>query len=295
MVVLPASSLRQFEAFKCYNSPYAAHDDGSAIDLYPGTNRAPSPAAGEVVAVYRVRAPWQPYTREFDYVIGIDTAAGEEPLVDTATGAPSVARILHVDPVVSVGDRVAVGDPLGVPVRAGFFAPWVANHLHVGFRRAGADLRRAGGSLPLDLEAGVTPYRWDGTGTVVRTGRTFVELAADLDPAAREADWVGVATDDGRVLDGGFPHYPYGGLIDRLTGGTDSVGTHEVSLLGSRVGEAVGRTVHWADTEVVANDTTVTGLSLFCARPAAFCVKLVCPDHNFAMGDDLGVTIRPIS
>lgn len=290
MVRLPAASLAPFAAFTCYNSPYSAHDDASAIDLYPPDASAPSPVAGEVVACHRVRAPRRPYAREFDYVIAIDTGAGDHPL-HLEDGTAAVARVLHVEPQVSVGDRVDRGESLGRPLRAGFFAPWVANHLHVDVRPPSTDLRRAGGAVSLSVEADVAGIPWDGRGRVVATGRTFAELAVDTD-AATDAAWVGLAGDDGGVLDGGLPHYDHGGRIDRLLGNRVDGPAHEpVRLLGTLVGTARGPTITWDPVRVLVNDRTVTGLSLFCARPSTFRVKLVGRGHGLSVGDEATVEV----
>ena len=127
-VTLDRDLLSRYRRFTLYNSPFAAHDRGCAVDLYPDpeTGVAVSPVAGEVLEVRQVRAPPKPYAAEHDYLLLIDT--GEH-----------VARLLHVDPAVETGERVAVGDPLVGLVRTGFFAPWVPNHIHLGFRTRGAN------------------------------------------------------------------------------------------------------------------------------------------------------------
>ena len=85
MVTVPASTLANYRRFSLYNSPYAAHDHGCAIDLYPEDNRGLSPVAGEVVDTRTVRVPDRPYAVAEDHLLLIDT--GE-----------CVARVLHVDP-----------------------------------------------------------------------------------------------------------------------------------------------------------------------------------------------------
>lgn len=291
MIEVSASSLEPFDAFTCFNSPYVAHDDARAIDLYPDDRVAPSPVAGEVVAVERVKAPWQPHGREYDYVVGIDTAAGDFPR--TTDGERAIARLLHLEPAVEVGETVEIGDPLGTLVRAGFFAPWVDNHLHLGFRYPDADLVRAGGSLPLSLDIEAEPISWDGTGRVRATGRTFVELDAPEIASNLAASWVGLADDSGRLLDGGLPHYDRGGMLDGLVGRSlQTRRRREVQLLGTSIGTAVGPTIDWHDLVIEANGEPITGLSLYCAREDAFAVKLICPGHSLAVGDAVTVDIR---
>jgi len=291
-VRLPERALEPFVRFSLYNSPYPAHDRGCAVDLYRDPDReddvAPSPVAGEVLGTHERRVPQKAYAEATDHILlvdvngaasGFDATGGDDGALDTAD---LVARILHVDPDVEPGDRVDVGDPLGRFVRSGFFAPWVDDHVHLGFRRRDQHLLRAGGSVPLSVPVEPRPLEWDGTGTVVETGETYAVLD---EPRAGAGEWVGVAADGGGVLDGGLAHYAGGGLL----GGR---GDGPVSLLGYEVGRVSERTVEWGPFDVLTNGERVTGLSLFCARDRGFGAKVVHPGHPFAPGDRVGVTLR---
>jgi hypothetical protein len=283
-VTLTAPVLDRYRRFTLYNSPYPAHDAGHAIDLYLDDNRGLSPVAGVVRDTRTVTAPSKPYAAEHDHLIVVDVdpawaraagfAGGDDPGL--------VARVLHVDPAVEPGDRVAAGDSLGQMVRSGFFAPWVDNHVHLGFRRGDQNPHRASGSLRVEADVPVTALPWDGTGRVADAGETYVVLDAPTHPAPGER-FVAVATDDGRPIDGGLPHYDFGGVLDG--------GEGPVSLLGTRLGVAVDRTVAWDGVTVTANGDPVTGLSLFAARDDAFGAKLVCPGHGFAVGDRIEVAL----
>ena len=283
-VTLPETLLARYKRFSLYNSPYPAHDKGCAIDLYPGTLRdgrttaAPSPVSGTVRETRAVRAPSKPYAPEHDYLILLecDGPAELEGLV---------VRILHVNPSVETGQHVEQGESLGELVRAGFFAPWVDNHLHVGVRRPDQNLHRASGSLPLEVGVDVDPLAWDGTGTVVATGETYAVLDAPTHSTPGES-FAGVRADNGGVLDGGLPHYDGGGVHGATQDGI-------VSLNGDRLGVAEGRTITWDDIVVTANGKGITGLSLFCARDADFGAKLICPDRSFDPGEHVRVRIRP--
>ncbi|MFC7044403.1 hypothetical protein ACFQH6_02360 [Halobacteriaceae archaeon GCM10025711] len=270
MVVLPADVVSRYPRFSLYNSPYTAHDRGAAVDLYPDNadDDAPSPVAGEVVDVRTVRAPPKPYAAESDHLIVVDVG-------------DHLARMLHVDPAVEPGDEVAVGDSLGTMVRSGFFAPWVANHIHLGFREHDTNPVRASGSLRLDVDVPVEPVPWDGVGTVAETGDTWVLLDAPAHPASGEY-FAGIAGSAG-VLDGGMPHYDAGGVL----GGVDG----PVSFLGANLGTVAGRDVAWNDLAVRANGTPVTGLSFFLGRDWLG-AKLVTPDWSAAVGDRVEVTVE---
>ena len=265
-VTIDGATLYQYYRFSLYNSPFVAHDRGCAIDLYPEGQVAPSPVAGEVIETREVEAPPKPYAREHDYLILIET--GEY-----------VARILHVEPTVEVGEVVERGDPLGVLVRAGFFAPWVPNHIHLGFRDHEDHLYRASGSLPIEVDVPLRSVPWDGTGTVVEAGETWARLdePAHPDPGAA---FVGLDSDGG-VLDGGFPHYDWGGLF----GGDRAV------VAGTEGGAVNGREVTWHDCTVAANGEEITGIALFLGRDR-FGIKLVGRELDLTAGDAVEVTVE---
>ena len=274
MVTLPGDVVNRYERFSLYNSPYPAHDAGCAVDLYPGDGGAPSPVAGEVVETRIVRCPPKPYAVDEDHLVLVDCG-------------DVVARILHVDPTVAAGDRVTVGDPLGEPVRSGFFGQWVDDHIHLGFREPDQNLRRATGSLPLAVGVSVAGVPWDGTGEVVETGPTHVRLD---EPTFDGQGFAAIASDRGVPLDGGLVHYTGGGALSTTSDG--------LSLLGTTVGSANGRDVEWADVSVRVEDgrgrtVRATGLSLFASR-VPFGAKVVFHEgHDIGVGDRLALSVEP--
>lgn len=270
VVTLDSEILFQYHRFTLYNSPYVAHDHGCAVDLYPEDETAPSPVEGEVIDTRTVTAPPKSYAETHDHLI----------LVDTGT---HVARMLHVDPSVEPGECVSVGDSLGTLVRAGFFAPWVPNHIHLGFREPDANHYRAAGSLSLSADVAVRPLEWDGTGTVVETGETWARLDSPAHPDPGR-EFVGLASDGG-VLDGGFPHYDGGGLLGD---------GERAEIAGTTVGTVSERNVAWHDATVLANEKPVTGIALYCARDK-FGVKLVGEEVDFAIGDEVDVKVEIVS
>ena len=275
VVTLGADVLDRYAAFSRFNSPYPAHDEGRAIDLYP-SDGAPSPVAGEVVETRTARAPDRPHAEDHDYLIVVDTGT-------------HLARLLHVEPAIAVGDWLDVGDPLGRTIRSGYFAPWVDDHVHLGFRRRDADPVRASGSLPVEVDVAVEPVAWDGRGTVVERDDTYVVLDAPGHPAPGER-FAGIAadghdgSDGGGAVDGGLPHYPGGGL----SGGVDGT----VAVAGVAVGTANDGLVSWDEVTVLANGTPVTGLSFACHRERLG-AKLVSWDGVPArVGEEVTVKVR---
>jgi hypothetical protein len=292
-VTIPHGSLDPFRRLSLYNSPYPAHDAGCAIDLYPDSNDGISPVSGEVRATRTVRTPQQSYAVEHDHLILVDCDA--EWCAAAGLETDVVARVLHVDPGVEPGDCVAVGDSLGEMVRSGFFAPWVDNHVHLGFRTRSQNLQRASGSLPLSLPFAPTPLAWDGAGTVVETGETYVVLDTPTHPG-RTQGWCGIGASTGvedehaGVIDGGLPHYDKGGLLG-VASAENSANTGPVSLLGSVVGDRTGRTVTWRDVGVEVSGERAHGLSLFVACDGPAGAKVVCLDHAFEPGEQVQVRI----
>lgn len=283
-VTLPASVLDRYRRFSRFNSPYPAHDDGRAIDLYPAGETGISPVAGTVCETRTLGCPKRSYAAETDHliVVALDDdwcrRAGAEP--------GTTARVLHVIPQVSPGDHVAVGDALGPMTRSGFFGQWVDNHVHVGFRAPGVNALRASGSLPVDVEGAVDPMSWDGQGVVVERGPTHVVLDAPRHPAPGEA-FAAIASDEGVPLDGGLAHYAGGGAFATLQAG------NEIRLWGTRIGVATDRGIAWDAIDVLANGERVVGLSLFAARDAGYGAKIVCPDREFAIGESVSMSVVP--
>ena len=282
-ISIPADVLYQYELFSRYNSPYTAHEQGSAIDLYPPGNKALSPVGGEVIDIQTVKGPAKPYAVEKDHLIIIDTESGNIEF-QIADNVPALARIMHVKPEVSAGDQVQIGDSLGQLVRAGFFAPWVENHLHLGFRAPGANYLRASGSLPLKIDINVEPLTWKGRGRVKEAGETYVVLDSPRHPYQGEA-FVAIADDSGSMpLDGGLPHFSRGGMFSEHSG--------SVKLLGTEIGTVEAGYVDWKPVQVYANGKPITGLSLFAAQTDWFGARLVCPEASFEPGEPIKVEIR---
>ena len=269
MVTLSEPVLRRYERFSLYNSPYPAHDAGCAIDLYPGTDTAVSPVSGTVRSVRTVRCPRKPYAVPEDHLLLIECES-------------YVARILHVSPTVQAGDEVEIGDRIGTLIRSGFFARWVDNHIHLGFRRPEQNLTRASGSLRIDVDVSVRGVTWDGRGTVVETGETYIHLDS---PSNTGSEFAALASDAGAPLDGGLVHYSGGGTLESTVG--------NVSLLGTAIGTSDGRDLSWNDVAVYANGHRASGISLFASQGRLGTKLLFHNGHDIAVGEVIDVEIEP--
>ncbi len=308
-VLLPAL-LARYRQVSLFNSPYAAHERGRAVDLYPDPGEAPSPVAGEVTAVRSADAPPKPYAADRDHLLVVDTTGHETETANGGLVVPEGAqvRVMHVDPAVAEGDRVRVGDDLGETVRSGYFGPWVDDHLHVGVRPPEANPLRATGSLPVELgpDVDIAALDWNGRGTVVETGDCYVALDRPAHPAPGD-HLAGIAARVGgdgadpvrAVIDGGLVHYDGGGVLPARDGGGGDATARTlvgdpVRVAGTRVGTvaADGRSVEWRDLAVTLDGSEVTGLSLYAGHDRAG-AKVVGPDLSPSVGDEVRVRLVP--
>jgi len=211
--------------FSFFNSPYPAHLSFSAIDIYPSGRfgcAAPSPVSGVIAGIRRVECPsgrgFESSTH--DYVIIVRSSENPERLI----------KILHVDPIVNVGDKIEPGEDLGWLIRSGFFDFWTDPHIHVEVRKP-SDPIRARGGLQLERLMDLPDHgdsQDDLKGLIVKCKPEYslIDIYGDL----RFGLHVEV---DGQlgILDAGIPHYGRFGIhmISQPIKG-------EVMLCGKKIG-----------------------------------------------------------
>jgi hypothetical protein len=192
--------------FSFFNSPYPSHSGCSALDVYPNVDFgcvAPSPVNGEVVAIRAVKCPegkgFEAST--LDYVI----------LLRSLENPKRWVKLLHVEPLVKVGDIVKVGEPLGFLLRSGFFDFWTDPHVHIEIRSPSDPIRARGGFtlerlVDLDIISGLPKGL---SGIIVESKPEYALIRLN------ESFGCGLPVDvDGEIgfLDGGIPHYGYFGV-----------------------------------------------------------------------------------
>jgi len=187
-----------------YNSPYPAHKLGTGLDIYPPEGFgevASSPVKGEVVEVRKVKAPRSGFFNDPGYDVVTLVSSDDDP--DT------VVKLLHIEPLLSPGDRLEVGGDLGVLLHSGYYGFSTAPHIHLEVRRASDPLRVRGGChLSRVLDARPEKRLDCLKGKVIHSNkwRTYLELD--------EVSGHGVSGDVGGVpgyLDGGIPFYGWMG------------------------------------------------------------------------------------
>jgi hypothetical protein len=264
------------------------------VDIYLSSRSydfAPSPVEGRVKKIYEFKPPRS----------GPFPVPGKEQLLilESRGHTTLYTRLLHVAPSVKVGNRVSVGDELGLLIRSGFFNFWTDHHIHVDVRGDG-NLVRAKGSLPLH------PYS-EGDRVSVFKGDVFegLRVSSVTDDYAllkarntsRLGCFWGVACtvgNDTGLLDGGVPHYSFEGVyLPR----SHSVKVGERVRLGEtiigRVERLQGAVAYFRGVplSVHVNQTRVRGLSLYLFLSAQNTIKIV-PEAPMKMSLKRGESVE---
>lgn len=212
-----------------FNSPYPAHHNCTALDLYPGDDfgeAAPSPVMGRVIRIRRVMCPKGRHFEgsSFDYVILFESLENPNRLI----------KILHVEPRVEVGEALEPGQELGVLLRSGYFDFWTDPHIHIEIRDPSDPLRARGGfKIKRLTEIDETEPLGELKGTVVEVKPEYSLISL------YNAVGQGILADVGGhigLLDAGIPHYGWFGVHtddDPQMGG-------DIKLCGKTIGTIEG-------------------------------------------------------
>ncbi|MFP3951819.1 MAG: hypothetical protein ACLFVP_06765 [Candidatus Bathyarchaeia archaeon] len=233
-----------------YNSPYPAHRLSTGLDIYSSNGFgevAPSPVNGEVIEVRRVKAP----KSRFFHDPGYDVVT----VVDVEGDPDTVVKLLHVEPQLRPGDRLEVGDDLGVLLHSGYYGFSTSPHIHLEVRRSSDPLRVRGGiHLNRVLEAKPEKMLDRLRGRVVHSDglRSFIELC-DLVGHGVPGDVGGVPG----YLDGGIPFYGWLGAHYEERPGGDTI-----KLAGEIIADIVYKGERYCvadctDFKITMGDTTV--------------------------------------
>jgi len=189
------------------NSPFPSHRELRAVDIFPNSREIGeiiSPVSGTVV-YHRVHTMRKNGQKE--HVLIIDNGR-------------YYAKILHLEPFVSIGDEIKAGEKIGLLYRSPYFKPWTDPHIHLEIRNKD-DYLRARGGLELKIKnctslgkAELTDYYEIKDHYVLREIRTL-------------KCGVLYGAGDRGIIDGGYPHYKFGLLL----GGDDAI------LFGKKIGE----------------------------------------------------------
>lgn len=282
-----------------FNSPYYAHRETLAIDIYPISEEkrliAYSPVTGRIKKIFEFKPP----TPKF-----FDGPNVEQLLILESNARSDLhIRLLHIDTEVNVGELISIGDALGTIVRSGFFDFWTAPHLHVEVRK-NVNLIRAKGSepiIPVIKGKGRRDNRVPSTATfeVVSVEENYSLMKSSGDSRIGGIHGIGctVGRDLG-ILDGGIPHYPFGGTY---LPPTHSVKVGDSVKLGSIVlGKVVSVLKNLAffkrkPLKAYLNETRIRGISAFLNFKARGLIKIIpMTPHEFqhVQGDIVRLTLK---
>jgi len=233
--------------YSFFNSPYTPHRGSGAIDVYFNDGYALYPLEeGKVSEIRKIKTPRNINCSE-DFLI----------LVDCLNGM--FLKILHVEPIVNMGDILYLGDPLGKLIPSGYFFPWTDLHAHFELRKCGDKYRARGGEKlnPLIIES-----------VPVAQGEDFVVVEKKdkycwIKPLHTNPHGLTPISCGMGFVDGGFPHYGYYVCIGK------------------------NLKIHPANFEVFANGIEIKGLGVYCNFPY---VKLI--GNHFNEGDVVKITCK---
>ncbi|MCI4434262.1 MAG: hypothetical protein JHC29_02170 [Thermoplasmata archaeon] len=215
------------------NSPFLSHRELRAVDIFPLSREyisMYSPVSGKIV-YHKVHTMKKNGMKE--HVTILDSG-------------PAYVKMLHIAPYFDEGDRVDVGDELGLLYKSPYFRPWSDPHIHLEIRPKN-DFLRARGGLRLHFDD------CEKFGEF-RPLEEYIEKGAYI---LRKIIPIGCGkfygAGDSGIIDGGYPHYGFGLLI----------GTSDPVLFGERIGEVIeDKIVKFNKKEIFLNGKRMRGIGL---------------------------------
>ncbi len=240
--------------YSFFNSPYPAHQLHTGVDIYPGGRFGEdtfSPVTGVVTEIRRVKAP---AGRGFKDA-GHDTLI----LIEADENPTAIVKLLHIDPMVSVGDRVSQVDPIGSMIRSGYYGWGTSPHIHVEVRRKEDPLRARGGYL---FKRIITPIAGEATAEIVGEVVYVQPEYAFIKLSQKSYGLQGEVNSVSGVLDGGIPYYGWLGVH------LDEPNLGEIRLLGRTIADVIriypGSCIaNTREFNFTLNDKPILGLSLY--------------------------------
>jgi hypothetical protein len=210
-----------------FNSPYLTHRLTTGIDIYPNLSfgeAAPSPVKGEIIQIRKVKSPKSQLFNDPGYDVVT--------VIRSADNSQKIVKILHIDPILDLGDSVHLGQNLGILIRSGYFGLNTPPHEHIEIRPNFDPLRVRDGCHIEVLESfnDLNPID-ELKGIVVETRNEYARLQIN------SLTSFGIPTDVGgitRILDGGIPFYGwFGAHISKPNY------SPVIKLLGKQIGNIV--------------------------------------------------------
>jgi len=190
--------------YSFYSSPYPAHSNHSAVDITSGGKRYDkmfSPVSGVVMDIRKVGPP--KFSKNLDPEFATIIKHNDK----------YSFKIIHMKPIVNIGDYVDAGDPLGRLIMTEYFSRINDPGIHIEIRKNN-DLYRAMGGMPLN------PVISEIKGETELNGRVSVKndqySIIQLEKSGISGHIKGITckvNGKNAFLDFGYPYSEYGGII----------------------------------------------------------------------------------
>lgn len=273
-------------AFSFFNSPYPAHKSNTGIDIYPNKRFmeiAPSPINGRIKEIRKVKAPIGRGFKDSGYDIVT--------IIDSTNNQGKVVKILHLDPLLKVGDTISAGDDFGKLLRSGYFGWGTSPHIHLEVRDQGDPIRVRGG---LPMQSLIDPSKGKALlnleGEVIDVVPEYVLIRLNNRYNGLTVELNGTVG----ILDGGIPHYQWVGVH------TNKPMKGFVKLLGKKIAAVTKQgnrhvLADCLDLGFLIGDKTIIGLSLYITPVEPPIVKIL-PKRleklSLKIGDEVEVKVK---
>jgi hypothetical protein len=227
-----------------YNSPYPGHKLSSSLDIFPNlefNEPAPSPVAGEVVKIRKVKAPKGTNFTASKYDVVI--------LIKSKDNPARYVKMLHIDPLIKVGETIQVGENFGTLLRSGYYGVHTGPHIHLEVRTPSDPLRARGGFnlqriLKIKNKKPIQELR--GIVTKSQPERTFVKLFE-----CSKNGVLGSVGDVPLMIDGGIPYGWVGGHYEDVPNGD------LIKLAGKTIAKITKKEERYCTAECINFDVKV--------------------------------------
>lgn len=223
--------------FSYFNSPYIGHSLGSAIDIYPRHDgwscQIESPIDGCISKIKKMGMGLEKQFPTSDHDFGV--------AIKPEGSGSDIVRILHVEPKVTIGEKISVGDHIGTALRSRYFNYWTGPHYHVEVMDENS-FNRSSQSYPLEIPFEYVPTKRDSiceeTNFEVRSVSkdSIIGYPTDLNHLSiGRFHGISAFNENGSrigILDGGISHYKHGGVI----GSQEIVAGATIELEGIKIG-----------------------------------------------------------
>jgi hypothetical protein len=261
--------------FSFFASPYIAHREFAAVDIYQGRDfgdTALSPVAGKVFKTMKFESPSLGKSLP-EYLILIGTG-------------DYLVRIMHVEPSVRKGEEIHIGDDIGRFITNGYFFSWVDAGMHVEVRDRDDYLRARGGyELIPALKNKVTAEKPvpEMKGTVMGASKRNITVRLNRKNVVRINDMYALM-DCITSLD-------YGGVLGRFNPG-DEIYFNEIKIGKiNRVGSHMS-TFKTEKLRISVDDAEFAGISFMLGSDVVRLLPLKYGDPTLKKGGEIRIKIE---